>query len=145
MPEEQETDHFFNKLDPLPTTTQTAIPIVSEQQAAEMRRVEEERKKTQDKQPPEVEIVIEVATLEEVEAILKKRLEELLGYGITKEDIEAKLNAFRTAWFESNDKRGSSKVSLNSKKPQHPHLVTSHVEKESRGSSEIRQKWKRES
>ena len=47
--------------------------------------------------------MIEVATLEEVEAILKKREEELLGYGITKEDIEAKLNAFRTAWFESNN------------------------------------------
>ena len=103
MPKEQDPDCFFNELGPLPTATRTAIPIVTEKQAAEMRRVEEQRKETQDKQPAEVEIVIEVATLEEVEAILNKREQKLLGYGITKEDIEAKLNAFRSAWIESNN------------------------------------------
>ena len=68
-----------------------------------MRRVEEQRKETQDKQPPEVEILIEANTLEELEAILKKREDELLGYGITKENIESELNAFRSAWIEAND------------------------------------------
>ena len=82
----------------------TAIPIVTEQQAAEMIRVEEQRKETQDKQqPPEVEILIEANTLEELEAILKKREDELLGYVITKENIESELNAFRSAWIEAND------------------------------------------
>ena len=83
-----------------------------------MRRVEEERTKTQDKQPREVEIVIEVATLEEVEAILKKREEELLRYGITKKDIEAELNAFRTAWFESNNKKRAEQERQQQSKPQ---------------------------
>ena len=64
MPREQDPDHFFKELDPLPTATRTAIPIVTEQQAAEMRRVEEQRKETQDKQKTdEVEILIEVTTL----------------------------------------------------------------------------------
>ena len=69
-----------------------------------MRRVEEQRKETHDKQQPrEVEILIEAATLKELETILKKRKDELLGYGITKENIESKLNAFKSAWIEANE------------------------------------------
>ena len=42
----QDQDHLFNELDPLPRATRIAIPIVTKQQAAEMRRVEEQRKET---------------------------------------------------------------------------------------------------
>ena len=136
MPEQQETDCIFNGLGPLPTATRTAIPIVSEQEAAEMRRVEEERKKTQDKQRHEVEIVIEVATLEEMEAILNKREEELLGYGITKENIEAELNAFRTAWFESNNKKHAEQERQQQSKPQQQEATTSTPHRKSCGKRE---------
>ena len=40
--------------------------------------------------------------MEELETILKKRDNELLGYGITKEKIESELNAFKSAWIEAN-------------------------------------------
>ena len=58
-----------------------------------MRRPEELRKAMQDKQQvakkaDSIKIIIEAKTTKELEAVLQRREEELIGYDITKENID---------------------------------------------------------
>ncbi len=98
-------------LNPLPTATRTTLPIITEQEAEQIRRAAEEtraeelRKQAEDaRQASMNEITIEASTIEELEDILQKREGELAGYGITKDVIDRELNLVRAAFVEEMEK-----------------------------------------
>lgn len=132
MPEEQEQDEqFFDQLGPLPTAKRTNLPVVTEQEAREIREEEERRKEAEESQHRKeaeeersremeeerrrkeaeqhrrrpTEIIIEAETLEEVEVILQNREIELLSYGITKDTIDKEFALARAAWEKEMQKR----------------------------------------